>query len=99
MLDENICTTVAPFNIASIKDKFAHGLKIVSLKIKYGDLLRYILMKDLLSPIEEDSSLESRSILMANTEEQQQLLQSGWIGTGIEKKSKEWVVRYEKQEN
>jgi len=94
-----ICTTVAPFNIASIKDKFAHGLKIVSLKIKYGDLLRYILMKDLLSPIEEDSSLESRSILMANTEEQQQLLQSGWIGTGIEKKSEEWVVRYEKQEN
>jgi len=94
-----ICTTVAPFNIASIKDKFAHGLKIVSLKIKYGDLLRYILMKDLLSPIEEDSSLESRSILMANTEEQQQLLQSGWIGTGIEKINEEWVVLYEKQEN
>ncbi|MCZ2260856.1 GNAT family N-acetyltransferase [Sporosarcina sp. G11-34] len=91
-----ICTTVAPFNIASLKDKFAHGLKIVSLKIKYGDLLRYILMKDLASPVEEGGSSESRNILMANTEEQQQLLGSGWIGTRIEKTNEEWFVRYEK---
>ena len=27
-----ICTTVAPFNIASLKDKFAHGMQIVALK-------------------------------------------------------------------
>ena len=45
-----ICTTVAPFNIASLKDKFAHGMQIVALKVKYGDLLRYILMKDLTGP-------------------------------------------------
>ena len=94
-----ICATVAPFNIASLKDKFAHGLYIVSLKVKYGDLLRYILMKDLSGPLKESSSPESRYTLMANTEEQQRLLQSGWIGTGIEKTNEKWVVRFEKYEN
>ena len=31
-----VCATVMPFNIASLKDKFAQGLKIVALKLKYG---------------------------------------------------------------
>ena len=39
--------TVAPFNIASLKDKFALGMHIISLEKKYGNLLRYTLMKDL----------------------------------------------------
>ena len=94
-----VCATVAPFNIASLKDKFAHGLYIVSLKVKYGDLLRYVLMKDLSGSLKDSISDESRYILMANTEEQQQLLQNGWIGTGIEKTSEEWVVRFKKKEN
>ena len=94
-----ICATVAPFNIASLKDKFAHGMYIVSLKIKYGDLLRYILMKDLSGSLKDDISDKSRYISMANTEEQQQLLQNGWIGTGIEKTNEEWTVRFVKQEN
>lgn len=94
-----VCATVAPFNIASLKDKFTHGLNIVSLKIKYGDSLRYVLMKDLSGPIENSSLLGSRYILMANTEEQQLLLQNGWTGTGIEKTNEEWFVRFEKQEN
>ena len=94
-----ICATVAPFNIASLKDKFAHGMYIVSLKIKYGDLLRYILMKDLSGSLKDDISDKSRYISMADTEEQQQLIQSGWVGTGIEKTNEKWVVRFEKQEN
>ena len=94
-----ICATVAPFNIASLKDKFAHGMYIASLKIKYGDLLRYILMKDLSGSLKDDISDKSRYISMADTEEQQQLLQSGWVGTGIEKTNEKWVVRFEKQEN
>lgn len=94
-----ICATVAPFNIPSLKDKFAHGMSIVSLKIKYGDLLRYILMKDLSDSLKDDISDKSRYISMADTEEQQQLLQSGWVGTGIEKTNEKWVVRFEKQEN
>ena len=81
-----ICTTVAPFNIASLKDKFAHGLQIVSLKMKYGNMLRYILLKDLSQVSTEASTSESRYIPMANTEEQQQLLENGWIGTYYRKK-------------
>ena len=91
-----ICTTVAPFNIASLKDKFAHGLEIVSLKMKYGNLLRYILLKDLSLVSTVASTVESRYIPMANTEEQQQLLENGWIGTAIENKNDHWYVRYEK---
>ncbi len=83
-----ICATVAPFNIASLKDKFAHGLEIVSLKVKYGNMLRYILLKDLSRVSSESSTLESRYIPMANTEEQQQLLENGWIGTYYRKKKR-----------
>jgi hypothetical protein len=94
-----ICTTVAPFNIASLKDKFAHGLQIVSLKRKYGNMLRYILMKDLSLESLETGTLEIQYILMAATEEQQQLLEDGWIGSDIEKRNDSWFVRYEKPEN
>ena len=94
-----ICTTVAPFNIASLKDKFAHGLQIVSLKKKYGNMLRYILMKDLSLESLETGTLESRYIPMVDTEEQQQLLEDGWIGTDIEKRYDNWYVRYEKTDN
>lgn len=92
-----ICATVAPFNIASLKDKFTHGLQIVSLKQKYGNLLRYVLMKDLINPPKEHCASESRYIAMENTEKQQQLLQSGWYGTGIEKMDEQWVVCYKKK--
>jgi hypothetical protein len=94
-----ICTTVAPFNIASLKDKFAHGLQIVSLKRKYGNMLRYILMKDLSLESLETGTLESQYIPMAATEEQQQLLKDGWIGSDIEKRNDSWFVRYERMEN
>jgi hypothetical protein len=94
-----ICTTVAPFNIASLKDKFAHGLQIVSLKRKYGNMLRYILMKDLSLESLVTGTLESQYIPMAATEEQQQLLEDGWIGSDIEKRNDSWFVRYERMEN
>jgi len=44
---ELVCATVAPFNIPSLKDKFALGLRIGALKPKYGGKLRYIFMKEL----------------------------------------------------
>ncbi len=102
-LDKNrfryICATVAPFNIASLKDKFTHGFNIVSLTVKYGDLLRYILMKDLSSTLNNGKLLESRCILMVNTKDQQELLLNGWIGTGVEKSNGEWIVRFENRQN
>ncbi|AMQ05539.1 hypothetical protein [Sporosarcina psychrophila] len=91
-----ICTTVAPFNIASLKDKFAHGMQIVALKVKYGDLLRYILMKDLTGPLIEQDTLDCCFVLMADTEQQQKYLYDGWKGTGIEQVDNQWVVRFEK---
>lgn len=91
-----ICTTVAPFNIASLKDKFAHGMQIVELKVKYGNLLRYILMKDLTRSFEEQATSESHYVPMEDTEQQQRYLQEGWMGTGIDLVENQWIVRFEK---
>ena len=33
---------------------------------------------------------------MADTEQQQQYLHDGWMGTGIEQVDDQWVVRFEK---
>jgi hypothetical protein len=44
-------------------------------------------------------TLESQYIPMAATEEQQQLLEDGWIGSDIEKRNDSWFVRYERMEN
>lgn len=90
-----VCATVAPFNIASLKDKFSHGLKIVALNEKYGGMLRYTLMKEL-TETENGSTTESRTIFMGDTEGQQALLKEGWIGTGIMEIDGQWIVRYEK---
>ena len=67
--------------------------------MKYENMLRYILIKDLWLIQAEASTLESRFISMANTKEQQQLLENGWIGTSIVKRNDDWFVRYEKEEN
>ncbi|WP_029054291.1 GNAT family N-acetyltransferase [Sporosarcina ureae] len=90
-----ICTTVAPFNIPSLKDKFALGLRIKELKVKYGNKLRYILFKDLQEPSRGTTS-EQQFVLMENTEQQQKLLKQGWIGEYIEKKNDHWYVKYVK---
>ncbi|WP_318616307.1 GNAT family N-acetyltransferase [Sporosarcina sp. YIM B06819] len=90
-----VCTTVAPFNIASLKDKFAHGMEIVALKVKYGNLLRYILLKDLTQTLQGENTV-SCEVLMADTARQQHYLQSGWRGTAIAQVDDQWVVRFEK---
>lgn len=91
-----VCTTVAPFNIASLKDKFAHGMKIVALKVKYGGLLRYILVKNLLQTLHE-KAIDSCEIPMADTAQQQRYLEDGWQGTAIKQVDNQWIVRYEKK--
>ncbi|QTD41259.1 GNAT family N-acetyltransferase [Sporosarcina sp. Te-1] len=89
-----ICTTVAPFNIASLKDKFNLGMHIVALKEKYGTKLRYILMKDLTArPVYRAASV---FIHMGNTERQQELLEKGWVGVGMVMEEDEWKVEYRK---
>ncbi|MBB4824432.1 hypothetical protein HNO89_001654 [Sporosarcina luteola] len=89
-----ICTTVAPFNIASLKDKFDLGMHIVALKEKYGTKLRYVLMKDLGSILKYSAA--SVFIKMENIERQQEMLQKGWVGVGMELHDEEWNVEYRK---
>ncbi len=89
-----VCTTVAPFNIASLKDKFAHGMEIVALKVKYGDLLRYIFVKDLLQTL-QGKATDSCEIPMADTVQQQRCLEDGWRGIAMEQANDQWFVRFE----
>ncbi|WP_262173675.1 hypothetical protein [Saccharococcus sp. Marseille-Q5394] len=91
-----VFATVAPFNIASLKDKFSLGMHIISLEKKYGNLLRYTLMKDL----RENKRLSTLSVLadMADILKQQSLLKDGWIGVGLEEVDGTWVVKFQKSE-
>lgn len=89
-----VCATVAPFNIPSLKDKFALGLRIGALKPKYGGKLRYIFMKELHSdwrPAGEATWLE-----MGETEQQGALLKAGWYGTSMTRDGERWLVKYER---
>lgn len=91
----HVCATVAPFNIASLKDKLSQGMVIGALKNKYADMLRYVFYKKLHE--EREASGEVLEISMADTEKQQQLLADGWIGTSIVQKDGEWYVTYEEK--
>ncbi|WP_185907841.1 GNAT family N-acetyltransferase [Psychrobacillus soli] len=91
----HVCATVAPFNIASLKDKLSQGMVIGALKNKYADMLRYVFYKKLHE--EREAGSEELEILMGDTEKQQQLLAEGWIGTGILQKENEWYVTYEEK--
>lgn len=90
-----ICTTVAPFNIASIKDKLELGMHIAALSVKYGTLTRYIMMKNLVTGVSvtDEDSIE---VGMAETSEQQKLLKAGWIGTSIQSCGEGYTVIYRK---
>jgi hypothetical protein len=60
-----ICCTVAPFNIPSLKDKFAQGMHIATVKEKYGGRLRYIFVLDL----EENVEYENRPTIQVSMED------------------------------
>lgn len=90
-----ICATVMPFNIASLKDKFAQGMRVVALKLKYGGKLRYVFMKDLREETEQTFN-ETARIQMADTEAQQALLKDGWLGVRMLQENDAWFVEYKK---
>lgn len=89
-----ICATVMPYNIASLKDKFAQGMYVYALKWKYGGKLRYVFGKDLHS----NRSFTSTSIhvSMGDIEQQQQLLADGFVGIAMEQIDDDWFVEYRK---
>lgn len=90
-----ICATVMPFNIASLKDKFAQGMVVAALKYKYGQKLRYIFAKDLLVNTQwEDDGV---TIDMADTAGQQLLLKEGYFGVSMKQQGNLWLVAYKKK--
>lgn len=91
-----VCATVAPFNIPSLKDKFAQQMDVKVLKEKYGGKLRYIFVKSLHDLGEKPAHETEQLIPMSNIALQQELLSDGWTGTGMTERSDEWLVKYEK---
>ena len=87
-----ICATVMPYNIASLKDKFAQGMYVYALKWKYGGKLRYVFGKDLNGNRKFTS--DSIHVSMGDTEKQQQLLADGFVGTSMQRVDEDWLVEY-----
>ncbi|WP_068985933.1 benzoate transporter [Lysinibacillus xylanilyticus] len=89
-----VCSTVKPYNIPSLKDKFSQGLVVKGLKVKYVDKLRYIFYKDLRQEL--PIFTEKKLISMDDTVGQQQLLKQGYLGTSMYEDQNDWFVVYEK---
>lgn len=90
-----VCSTVKPYNIPSLKDKFSQDLVIKGIKIKYVDKLRYIFYKDLRQEMSPNFT-EKQVISMGDTTAQQQLLKQGFLGTSMFEENNDWFVVYEK---
>ncbi|HDR4861305.1 GNAT family N-acetyltransferase [Bacillus cereus] len=88
-----VCCTVAPFNIPSLKDKFAQGMEIAVLKEKYGGSLRYVFVKKLRGDNERDWT-DVQSILMSDASGQQTLLSEGYRGYEMEKTADTFIVKF-----
>ncbi|PEA88775.1 N-acetyltransferase [Bacillus thuringiensis] len=88
-----VCCTVAPFNIPSLKDKFAQGMEIAVLKEKYGGSLRYVFVKKLRGDNERDWT-DVQSILMSDASGQQALLLEGYRGYEMEKTADTFIVKF-----
>ncbi|MGR5962474.1 GNAT family N-acetyltransferase [Bacillus paranthracis] len=88
-----VSRTVAPFNIPSLKDKFAQGMEIAALKEKYGGSMRYVFVKELRGVKERDWT-DIKSIPMNNAGGQQALLSEGYRGYEMEKVDGDFVVKF-----
>ncbi|EEL47533.1 hypothetical protein bcere0021_3010 [Bacillus cereus Rock3-42] len=88
-----VCCTVAPFNIPSLKDKFAQGMEIAALKEKYGGSMRYVFVKELREDNERDWT-DIKSVPMNNAGGQQALLSEGYRGYKMEKMDEDFVVKF-----
>jgi hypothetical protein len=82
-----VCATVAPFNIPSLKDKFAQQMEITAMKKKYGGVMRYVFVKHLHEQVCEWE-------VEQDTKMQQKLLDEGWRGTGISGGPGGWLMRF-----
>lgn len=88
-----VCCTVAPFNIPSLKDKFAQGMEIAALKEKYNGSMRYVFVKELRGDKERNWT-DVKSVPMSDTVGQQALLSEGYRGYEMEKVDGDFVVKF-----
>lgn len=88
-----VCCTVAPFNIPSLKDKFAQGMEIAALKKKYGGSMRYVFVKELRGD-KEGNWTDVKSVPMSDAGGQQALLSEGYRGYEMEKVDGDFVVKF-----
>lgn len=88
-----VLATVAPFNIPSLKDKFALDMEIINLKEKFNGKLRYVFMKDL-APSQDKLYKKEEIIHMGDIEGQQKLLIGGYTGNSMTVIDGEWHVHY-----
>ncbi|HDR7656199.1 MULTISPECIES: N-acetyltransferase [Bacillus] len=90
-----VCCTVAPFNIPSLKDKFAQGMEIVALKEKYGGSMRYVFVKELRGGKERNWT-DVKSVPMSDAVGQQALLSEGYRGYEMVKLNNTFFVKFSK---
>ncbi|MFK4378832.1 hypothetical protein ABH948_004251 [Bacillus sp. RC218] len=88
-----VCCTVAPFNIPSLKDKFAQGMEIAALKEKYGGSMRYVFVKELRKDTERDWT-NVKSVPMSDVSEKQALLSEGYRGYAMERIDDTFTVKF-----
>ncbi|MED2931614.1 GNAT family N-acetyltransferase [Bacillus wiedmannii] len=90
-----VCCTVAPFNIPSLKDKFAQGMEIAALKKKYGGSMRYVFVKELRGDKERNWT-DVKSVPMSDAVGQQALLSEGYRGYEMVKLNNTFFVKFSK---
>ncbi|WP_172675250.1 hypothetical protein [Virgibacillus halodenitrificans] len=78
-----------------MKDKLALGMKIIALKEKYNGKLRYVLFRDFKAK-RDTPAMQSKTVGMAQTKLQQQLLQEGYRGISIQASDEKVEVIYSK---
>jgi len=88
-----VLSTVAPFNIPSLKDKFFLGFSIIDLKEQYNGKLRYTFFKDFQTESVEFEHLDF-SVNMSDYGRQKELFRLGYFGTGIVYQNGEWMVQF-----
>lgn len=89
-----VCATVMPYNIASLKDKFSQGFRIVSLTYFYEGKLRYVFALNLHEqPV---YGKEEVSLSMGDISGQQKIIEEGFVGVAMEKHLDDWVIKYKK---
>ena len=90
-----VCSTVAPSNIPSLKDKFAQHKEILALKEKYGGKLRFIFLKDLTEPYEPNRQWSiTEDVSLTDYHRQIELLANGYRGYAFMKDTDDYIIRY-----